>query len=406
MHAELSSRPTAPTESTTRGPVGFIVVCGMPFDESPPFGDTHLGRALAADAPTLVVDRPRAVNRLVSTSGGRRHFTGPWPVLSPIPGRPGSWVLRPVALPGSERPHLARLTDPLFAAQVEWAARRTLPEERVLVTFAPSRGLLPGVTRSLLVYWRRDLAASPHYTRAVGHIRSRHQRLLRSADLVTAVSPILVADAERVNPVAALIPNGADVAHFASGFERRRVRRAEHPLGRSGEGAVIGYAGAVSWRLDLELIDEVCRARPQWKIVLVGSCDVAVPQRANLVTTGPLPYAALPGQLAQFDVGVVPYLEDEFNRSSFPLKVFDYLATGIPVVSTRLPSLQDMEPFVTVAEPAAFVAAIEKILRTPPASEDCLEFAESHSWERRATQLLTLVEERRRSVPPAGRASA
>ncbi len=378
-------RPRAETAST-------IVICGLPFDESPPFGDTHLGRALAHAVPTLVVDRPRPVHRVDAAPRGGRRRMGAWPVLEPLPGRPGSWVLRPVVLPGSERPGTARLSDPLFDAQVEWAAQRVLPPDPALVTFAPARGLLTGVSRSALVYWCRDLAASPHYTRAVEHVRARHAALLRMADLVTAVSPTLRDDAALANPHAELVPNGADVGHFESGFIRRTHRRGTDGRALPADAPVIGYAGAVSWRLDLDLVDTLCAEHPEWRIVLIGACDVALPQRANLIATGALPYSDLPDRVAGFDVGVVPYQEDDFNRASFPLKVFDYLATGVPVVATRLPSLVGLEPFVHLAGASAFGSTVQRALAAPPSPQACLTFARTHSWEQRAAHLLTLVQ--------------
>jgi glycosyltransferase involved in cell wall biosynthesis len=352
----------------------------MPFDGTPPFSDTHLPRALSERRPVLVVDPPLGVHR--------------WRPGQPLRSaarleRLGDrlWRFRPLALPGRDRALSALASDRLIARQVERAARRVLPARRVLVTFSPARGWLDGLRREVSVYWRRDMAAQSHYVTSVRHTRARHRKILQRADLVTAVSPELVADAKRDNPRAVLLPNGADVGHFA--------RRAAPPPVLARRSPVIGYAGAVSWRVDVGLLDEVARARPDWSVVLVGEVSVPVPRRPNLVVVGARPYDELPAWVQSFDVGLIPYTGAAFNRASFPLKVFDYLASGVPVVSSPLPALDSLSPCVRLAEgAAATVSAIEAALRCGPSPELCRSLAASNSWQARAEALESLVDER------------
>ena len=164
---------------------------------------------------------------------------------------------------------------------------------------------------------------------SVPHIQSRHEQLLRSADLVTAVSPTLLEDSLAANRRAFLLPNGADIAHFA--------RPSPPPAALDGRGTMVGFVGAVSWRVDMALLEGIARRRPAWTIVLVGRVTVPVPRLDNLLVVGDRPYEELPGWVQRFDVGIVPYTDAAFNRASFPLKVFDYLASGVPVVAAPLP---------------------------------------------------------------------
>jgi teichuronic acid biosynthesis glycosyltransferase TuaH len=350
----------------------------MPFGGSPPFADTHLGRAMATLHPTLVVDRPRPLHR---------HPRPLRPQMHRLPGAPGSWVLQPVALPASERPASAWASDTWMAWQIEQAARRVLPARRALVTFSPARGLLRAVKRELTVYWRRDLAAHRRYSPSPRHLRARNAELVRRADLVTAVSPSLVADSRPANPRAYLLPNGSDVAHFG-----QPARRPPN-FPDVGPGPVLGYVGAVSWRVDLELLDELCALRPDWNVVLVGKVEGAVPVRRNLHAVGSMPYERLPQWTSAFDVGLVPYRLDDFNEASFPLKVFDYLASGVPVVATDLPALRDVGEPVRVAPPERFVDAVEATLREPRRPDRCRELAAANSWLERARQLDALMAE-------------
>jgi glycosyltransferase involved in cell wall biosynthesis len=257
----------------------------------------------------------------------------------------------------------------------------------VLITFDPARGSLRGLRRDLTVYWRRDVAAQAPGVISVPHILDRHEKLLRSADMVTAVSPTLVEDSLAANPRSFLVPNGADVAHFA--------QPASPPEALAGRGTVIGFVGAVSWRVDVALLEGIARKRPDWTIALVGRVTVPVPRRDNLLVVGARPYRELPGWVQRFGVGIVPYTGAAFNLSSFPLKVFDYLASGVPVVSSPLPALRGLVPCVRLAEGVdAFVRDIEAALAEGPAPDRCRKLATANSWDARAASLEQLVEQR------------
>ncbi len=379
LPTELTQPDAVPSPSPSSGHEetwGAIVVCGMPFDGEPPFSDTHLPRALARDHRVLVVERPLPVHRGARSLRARVEQIGE-----------RLWKIQPLALPGPDRPRLALLSDPLIARQVSRAADEVLPRSRVMITFAPARGLLPSVERQLTVYWRRDAAANANYVMSVRHEEARHERLLRRADLVVAVSPPLLADSAAHNPASVLLPNGADVAHFAEpGITSLPDLR---------PGPVIGYLGAVSWRLDVDLVAALATARPDWQFVLAGDVTVDLPTAPNLHAVGPQPWSQLPAWAHRFDVGIVPYLMESFNRSSFPLKVFDYLASGRPVVSTPLPGLEGLEPCVQLADGVdAFIEATEAALAGIATPEACRALAEANSWDHRADALAAILDER------------
>lgn len=353
-------------------PWGAVVVCGMPFDGDPPFADTHLARALAQYRPVLAVDRPARLGSGV-TRGVRAVGTN-------------LWAVTPRCLPRADRRGWSVLSDPLVGLDIERAARQVMPARRALITLAPSRGMLPLLKRDVTVYWRRDAAADGHYVASVDHVFARHERLLARADLVTAVSPELVADRAAQRSRTHYLPNGADTDLFAAAT-------APPPPLRTVVGPVIGYLGAVSWRFDTDLLDALATARPEWTFVLIGDQQVPVPRRDNVWALGPKPYRELPAWAQRFDVGLVPYRNETFNRSSFPLKVFDYLAAGVPVVAPPLPALSALDPYVrTAADPHGFLDAIERALAEGPSRDACRCVAEANSWSRRAAQLTGLVD--------------
>jgi glycosyltransferase involved in cell wall biosynthesis len=159
---------------------------------------------------------------------------------------------------------------------------------------------------------------------------------------------------------------------------------------------VLGYLGAVSWRLDVDLVDQLAANHPDWQVVLVGKVTVDLPDHPNLHAVGPRSWAELPAWAHRFDVGLVPYkVDDTFNRSSFPLKVFDYLASGRPVVSTPLPGLEGLHPCVRLASGVEdFGAAVEAAMAGAPGPDECRDLAAANSWDSRAEALDVLLDRR------------
>jgi glycosyltransferase involved in cell wall biosynthesis len=195
-------------------------------------------------------------------------------------------------------------------------------------------------------------------------------------------------------------PNVADTALFAEalapGPEDPAITALPHPR--------IVFTGAVvGTKLDLELLAAVARRRPDWAFALVGpvgagdpGTDVSALQGLpNVHLLGPRPYAGLPAVLRAADAALIPYAVNDLTRSVFPMKVYEYLAAGRPVVSTPLLSLEGVEGLAFADEPASFVEAVEGALSQgdPDAPARRRRIAEAHSWERRLDEIGALVRE-------------
>ena len=105
------------------------------------------------------------------------------------------------------------------------------------------------------------------------------------------------------------------------------------------------------------------------------------------------PYEDLPRVVAAFDVGVIPYASNPYTRNCFPLKLYEYLSAGKPVVASGLPSLAGLEPHAVVAGTGEeFVAAVRSALRDPDDGvPDRMAIGAANTWDARATTLLELV---------------
>ena len=174
---------------------------------------------------------------------------------------------------------------------------------------------------------------------------------------------------------------------------------------RSLTGPVIGYVGNMSDRIDIDLLDDLARARPTWQFVFIGSAHLdqtilRLDRHANVHFVGVKPYEEAKRFIRHFDVALIPHLDNDMTRSMNPLKAFVYCAEGIPVVSTPIANMDELGDLITVAKGVdGFLDAIEDALATGRREPD-LEVLAPHSWERRVEQVLALVDEAAGAMEP------
>lgn len=211
--------------------------------------------------------------------------------------------------------------------------------------------------------------------------------LVRAADLVVVTSEALrqevVADAREV----VVIRNAADYAFF----ERRPETVFEDTRGRR----IIGYYGAIAEWFDLDLLRAVAVEHPQALVVLIGADTVgaqaALGDLENVQLVGEIPYADLPFWLHGFDVCLLPFKRNALTNATNPVKVYEYLAAGKPVVSVDLPEMVQFDGLVDVADDSdAFLAAVGRILEqwdSPALPARRQAFASEQTWAGRAAAL-------------------
>lgn len=209
---------------------------------------------------------------------------------------------------------------------------------------------------------------------------------IERADALTA-SSLLLRDqlaASSGRPVD-LLPNAIDLASF-------RDHATTAPALTRGAPTII-FVGALwgAW-VDLDLLSELARRLPEAALHLVGpSGDRVLPRAANIHIHGPRPRNEIPGLLAAADVAVIPFAPGRLSEAVSPLKVFEYLAMGRPVVSTPLPDLDGM-PGVRLAQtPDAFACAVEEAAHAAFPSAAVEDFLQEHTWARRVDRLLEIA---------------
>jgi glycosyltransferase involved in cell wall biosynthesis len=246
-----------------------------------------------------------------------------------------------------------------------------------------------------------EYAEFPTYRTSPAWLLDREEALCRDADVVFATSERLFEAKRDYNPQNTyLVHNVGDTAHF---------RRADDPATPVPEELarlprpVVGFVGAVSpYKLDFEWIAHLARARPAWSVALVGPVGVGEenasvePLRSlpNVHLFGHRDYSSLPGYVRGFDVAVIPYVKSRYTESCFPIKFFEFLASGRPVVISELPALAAYFDAVGVARTAEeFVTLCERAIDAPDEGKARrLELASANDWSSRIDKLMEQIE--------------
>jgi glycosyltransferase involved in cell wall biosynthesis len=278
----------------------------------------HLVSRLAAGRKTWFVEEPLPVEGLDEPRLRTEDAGAVRRVWLEVPGSPGHVCFSDPRAAGYEA-DLAGLIGP--------------PGDRAAWLYTPmALPLAQALTPRVLVYDVMDDLAS--FRGAPPQLTLRQRQALKSADVVfTGGRSLQRSIVQRRPEQTHCFPSGVDPDHYAPAAELRRP----------GPRRVAGYVGVIDERLDLELVAELAAALPDWEIRMVGpviKIDAAsLPQAPNLTYPGSAPYGELPAVMAGFDVALMPFALNEATRSISPTKTLEYLAAGLPVVSTRVPDV-------------------------------------------------------------------
>ncbi len=214
------------------------------------------------------------------------------------------------------------------------------------------------------------------------------------ADLVVVSAERLRARLERKNPNTLLVRNGVSAGFLAVGEASRGSSAPPR------ERLVVGYQGAFAEWLDWELFEAVVDAMPDAEFRLMGRVFANVQgrmdslcRRRNVTNVGLLSHEALPRALAELDVGLIPFRINALTLATDPIKLYEYLGAGVPIVATPMPEvvLREAEGVVATApDVAGTIAAIRRMaaLRRVPAALDArLALARDNTWDARFAQL-------------------
>lgn len=385
-------------------PAPVVCFSGQPLDHPLPTNRQQIMRRVARTHPVVFVEtgdflgvhlanaarrRPGAAATLARHVRAERHGERLWVVRAPN-----------VAPYGAKHRAANRLNMGATGLAVRAHLRALGLGPAVAWAYDPrAADALSAMGPSLVAYDCVD-----HYVEQAGTdprrrelIEAVERRMLARSDVVFTTSESLYSAKSPLNPNTHLVRNVADVEHFGAAAEGLEAPADLPPTDRPR----LGFIGnLMTSKVDVALLAEAAAARPGWEFVLVGPqpdpADLEPLRRLpNVLLMGPRPYEDAPRYLAQFDVALIPYWLNAYTDGCFPLKFFEYMASGRPVVASGLPELRPYAEMVELADDApAFIAACERAIRDGRSGAAARRaLAAENSWDSRAQRLMDLVDE-------------
>lgn len=363
-----------------------------------PLSKTHLMRVLSKDNRILWINA--IANRMPTTSSKDisriwrklRAFTEPVHEVEP-----NIFVLNPLAFPSYGNRSILAVNQRFLASQVKKAVRKLGMNDVVNMVFNPAAGMIAGrLGESELIYYCVDEYTA--FTGASNGLKAIEDDLFKRADLVIVSAANLLDKKKHFNPNTHLIRHGTDWRHFRTALDPNlRVPADIANLPRP----IIGFHGLLADWVDYELIKKTAEHFPDGSIVLIGKIAVDAEQKVKILNgvpnvhfLGRKPYAELPSYCKAFDVALNPFAINELTLAANPLKVREYLAAGLPVVSTDIPEVHVLPDCLVGTDHADFIAKIEHALAHPKPREQVSDAIAHESWEAKVDELRELVASR------------
>jgi glycosyltransferase involved in cell wall biosynthesis len=379
---------------------GRDILCFSHDWSGDPLSKTHLMRVLARDNRILWINS--IANRMPTASSKDlsriyrklKSFTEPICEVEP-----NIFVFNPFAIPAYGSKTIVNLNRRFLVDQVRKAMRTLGFENVVNMVFNPAAGMVAGqLGESELIYYCVD-----EYTAFTGTaaLKEIEEDLFRRADLVIVSAGKLYASKKRFNPNTHIIRHGTDWRHFRTALDPDlQVPDEIAGLPRP----IIGFHGLLADWVDYQLIKKIAEHFQNGSVVLIGKTAVDAQTKikildgvSNIHLLGRKPYSELPAYCKAFDVAINPFVINELTLSANPLKVREYLAAGLPVVSTDIPEVRILNDCLVATDHDDFIEMIEYALAFPKPRDTVSDAIPHESWEAKVDELREIVSSTRGS---------
>jgi hypothetical protein len=248
-----------------------------------------------------------------------------------------------------------------------------------------------------------EYSTMPYYNsskRRKERLNRLENELIKKCDLVFTTAQNLYKQKKRLNPKTYLVENVGDFDHFNE-VEREKLHT---PTDISKiPSPIIGFVGALDdYKVDHDLLEYIAVKKPNWSIVLIGSKmnskekTDTFSKNDNIFYLGRKDYKKLPQYISHFDVCIIPYKINDYTKHVFPIKFFEFLSTGKPVITTALPALKKYSRTARIASSYnEFIQAIEESIHydSEGLKEKRINLAKNNTWEYRTEKLLSYINE-------------
>jgi len=382
--------------SRTRGNLrGRDIVCFSHDWTGDPLSKTHLMRVLARENRILWVNA--IANRMPTASSKdlSRIYKKVTSFAEPIREvEPNIFVLNPFAIPAYGSKLVVDLNRRSLIRQVRSATRKLAFRDIVNIVFNPAAGMVAGqIGESELIYYCVDEYTA--FTGVPDGLKKIEDDLFQRADLVIVSAEKLLESKRHLNPNTHLIRHGTDWDHFRKAlYPETMIPREIADLPRP----IIGFHGLLADWVDYDLLRKVAEHFSKGSVVLVGKVAVDAEQKikkldgvSNIHLLGRKGYSELPAYCKGFDVALNPFAINELTLAANPLKVREYLAAGLPVVSTDIPEVRVLPDVLVGTDHDDFILQIESAIAEPQFPHEVSDRIKPESWESKIEELRSLL---------------
>ncbi len=239
-------------------------------------------------------------------------------------------------------------------------------------------------------------AYHPAYRNQANRLLSNYKKIQEKADVIFTVSEVLKNELFQGREDARWVPNGVDWEHY----QKREKARPDDLKGIPQP--IAGYVGVIQERFDIKLVQKLANLLPRYSFVFIGpiwkKTRSEIRQKlsglANVYFLGAKPYQSVPDYLSCFKVGLIPHKNNRLTRSMDPMKIYEYLACGLPVVSTPVACVGELEAWACFEKDSEKIAedlknAVEKDNKEKRTQRR--DFIKNHSWEKRVRLMMRQI---------------
>lgn len=360
-----------------------------------PLSKTHLMRVLSKENRILWINA--IANRMPTTSTKdiKRIFSKLKRFTEPVKEvEPNIFVLNPLAVPAYGTEAVRKFNQSFLISQVKKAMRKLKFEKPINMVFNPAAGLLAGkLGEDQLIYYCVD--DYTEFTGASKGLKEIEEELFQKSDLVIVSAEKLFDDKKKYNEDTHIIRHGTDWRHFRTALHSEtkipdEIKNLPKPI--------IGFHGLLADWVDFELIKKTAEHFKDGSVVLIGKIAVDAERKIKILNDvknvhflGRKPYQELPAFCKGFDVSLNPFAINELTLAANPLKVREYLAAGLNVVSTDIPEVRILKHCFIGENHADFIEKIESALNDKTSKETISDSIKAESWEARIDELREIM---------------
>ena len=219
-----------------------------------------------------------------------------------------------------------------------------------------------------------------------------YEKLINKADICFTVSEHLKREFSTIQPNIFYFPNAVDSNFLKGNYDiPNDIKTIPQPI--------IGYTGSLLNRIDCDLLDFLAKTEPNYSIVLIGTAPSAkvielIKKHKNIYYLGPKKYIQIPNYINSFKVCIIPHLVNQFTNAMNPLKLYNYLAMGKPVVTTSVAGVEEFSDIISIVRTKAeFLEKIRFWIKKDESKEieKRKKKVSNHTWEKRVQEMMKLI---------------